>query len=228
MREQLTARGLEPSKVVVFRPGVDPSGREPAVDRPETAPSSTGSVFILTVANWQRIKGLEFLLDVLEGLSNLPWAWHLAGNEHADEKYSTRLQRRISLSPVKKRIHRHGVQAPALLRNLFRRADLFALASDMESYGIVFAESLAEGLPVVGNRVGGVPEIIKHGVTGYLCRRSNTRDWRRLLGRLISSKEERDRMGHNALRESKHLLSWEDSARLLHRLCSGRLDSFEV
>ncbi|MDQ3136423.1 MAG: glycosyltransferase family 4 protein [Gemmatimonadota bacterium] len=50
----------------------------------------------------------------------------------------------------------------------YRAADLFTLPSSAEAFGNVFAEALASGLPVVGSAVGGIPELVEHGVNGLL------------------------------------------------------------
>ena len=62
------------------------------------------------------------------------------------------------------RPQRHGAPARALLN----AADLFALASRSEGWCNAIAEALACGCPVVATDVGGVPEVIEHGVDGYL------------------------------------------------------------
>jgi N-acetyl-alpha-D-glucosaminyl L-malate synthase BshA len=48
-------------------------------------------------------------------------------------------------------------------------ADLFLLPSAQESFGLAALEAMACGVPVVASRVGGLPEIIEDGVTGFLC-----------------------------------------------------------
>ena len=48
-------------------------------------------------------------------------------------------------------------------------ADLFLLPSEQESFGLAALEAMACEVPVVASRVGGLPEVIQDGVTGYLC-----------------------------------------------------------
>lgn len=50
----------------------------------------------------------------------------------------------------------------------YRAADLFTLPSSAEAFGNAFAEALASGLPIVGTDVGGIPELVDHGVNGLL------------------------------------------------------------
>ncbi|RMG45458.1 MAG: glycosyltransferase, partial [Acidobacteria bacterium] len=51
---------------------------------------------------------------------------------------------------------------------LYREVDIFVLTSDWEGTPNVILEAMASGLPVVATRVGGVPEIVQHGETGFL------------------------------------------------------------
>lgn len=53
---------------------------------------------------------------------------------------------------------------------LLAAADLFLLPSQSESFGLSALEALASGVPVVGTNAGGLPEVVRNGETGVLCR----------------------------------------------------------
>lgn len=55
------------------------------------------------------------------------------------------------------------------IAELLSMSDIMLLLSDKESFGLVALEAMACGVPVVGTRAGGIPEVIVDGETGYLC-----------------------------------------------------------
>jgi N-acetyl-alpha-D-glucosaminyl L-malate synthase BshA len=54
------------------------------------------------------------------------------------------------------------------LEPLFFCADLFLLPSEQESFGLTALEAMNCGVPVIASEIGGLPEVITHGETGYL------------------------------------------------------------
>jgi N-acetyl-alpha-D-glucosaminyl L-malate synthase BshA len=52
---------------------------------------------------------------------------------------------------------------------LLASADLFLLPTQSESFGLSALEALATGVPVIGSRAGGLPEVVRDGETGVLC-----------------------------------------------------------
>jgi glycosyltransferase involved in cell wall biosynthesis len=79
----------------------------------------------------------------------------------------------VAASPARYRVHLLGLapheQVPAHLRH----ADVFVLPSQYEELGSVLVEAMASGLPVVANRVGGIPALVRDGVTGRLVERGD-------------------------------------------------------
>ncbi|MEX0906828.1 MAG: N-acetyl-alpha-D-glucosaminyl L-malate synthase BshA [Gemmatimonadota bacterium] len=57
----------------------------------------------------------------------------------------------------------------ASVAELLACTDLFLLPSEMEAFGLVALEAMACGVPVIATNTGGVPELVEHGVSGYLA-----------------------------------------------------------
>ncbi|MDQ0218966.1 N-acetyl-alpha-D-glucosaminyl L-malate synthase BshA [Peribacillus cavernae] len=55
------------------------------------------------------------------------------------------------------------------LEELYSISDLILLLSEKESFGLVLLEAMACGVPCIGTNVGGIPEVIEDGKTGYIC-----------------------------------------------------------
>lgn len=83
---------------------------------------------------------------------------------------------------------------PALL-NAF---DMLMCPSTSEAFGLVAAEAASTGLPVIASNVGGLPEIVQHGVNGYLCDANSAEEFTARCRELAQDKALRRSMGHNA------------------------------
>lgn len=216
LKDEVARRGLARETIIICPPGIDQ--RLLAHRKGGTG----GDVQILTVANWTRSKGHLFLLEVLTELAHLSWTWHIVGDTEIDPELVGAFRSKIAQTGLSSRVRIHGALPPAETQDSFKKADLFIMASLTESYGMVFAESLAAGLPAIGNRVGGVPEIIAHEQTGFLCEPKNRSEWRDHLETLLSSPGSRELMRTAAVEQRRNLASWEVTAEtfigLLNRL----------
>jgi D-inositol-3-phosphate glycosyltransferase len=81
------------------------------------------------------------------------------------------------------------------LVTVYRAADLVAVPSYSESFGLVAVEAQACGTPVVAARVGGLPTVVTDGVTGVLVDGHDPRDWARELGALLADPLRGRRLG---------------------------------
>lgn len=79
--------------------------------------------------------------------------------------------------------------SPKDIKEHFYKASLFVLPSEVEAYGIVLLEAMAAGLPIVATNVGGIPEVIHHGINGLLVERG---DSQKLAANIIASLSNRE------------------------------------
>ena len=87
---------------------------------------------------------------------------------------------------------------------LYRSADVFATASNIETEGLVVLEAMACGLPVVGVDAAALPDAIQDGTTGFLTPPGDVPALAQALARLISAPELRERMGKASREQAEH------------------------
>ncbi len=81
------------------------------------------------------------------------------------------------------------------LAELYAASDLFVFPSPTETFGNVVIEALASGTPVIGANSGGVKNIVKPGVTGYLCEPGNVEEFIKRIILLLEQNELRTQLG---------------------------------
>jgi glycosyltransferase involved in cell wall biosynthesis len=139
---------------------------EPGVDSAELAPGTAAAGALLSVAAVIPGKGHDVLVDALAPLASLSWDCLCVGSLERDPAFVRQVRRRAADGGVERRVCFPGPQAGTELDRSYATADLLVFPSRAESYGMVVAEALARGLPVVAAEVGGVPEALGHGADG--------------------------------------------------------------
>jgi glycosyltransferase involved in cell wall biosynthesis len=92
---------------------------------------------------------------------------------------------------------------------LYDRAAVVAVPSHREGFGVVCAEAMAHGRPVVAGAVGGLLDLVVHEETGLLVPPRDVKALRAALHRLLDDDELRARLGANARRRAEEKLSWD-------------------
>lgn len=112
------------------------------------------------------------------------------------------------------------------LASAYASADIFTFPSDTETLGFVAMEAMASGLPVVGARAGGLPDVIKHGETGYMFTPKDLGDLNAQIKKLLDEPERRKIMGRAARADMENwswrastekLLEFYELARTIHK-----------
>ena len=102
-----------------------------------------------------------------------------------------------------------GFVPNAELGPYYRAASVVAVPSLREGYGVVCAEAMAHGKPVVASAVGGLLDLVAHGETGLLVPPGDTDGLREALHWLLGDAELRRRMGEAARERARERLGWE-------------------
>jgi len=192
VERKLLEQQFPPERIFVQYTGVDTRKFRPASteDRP----------IILFVGRMVEFKGPEFLiLAASEVQRQFPAVEVVLIGDGPLRKDLERLAKQ-SL----RRFSFLGVRTPEEVRDWMNRASTLCMPSvttrsgEAEGFGMVCVEAQAVGKPVVAFSSGGIPEIISHGVTGFLA---PERDWRALarnLATLVENAELRQRFGRSA------------------------------
>jgi glycosyltransferase involved in cell wall biosynthesis len=202
-KEVLLGKGVPAGRVAVVQPGFD--GLEP---HPVGARDG-GGTRVLIVAQWIPRKGVLDLVRAWSAEERPGAVLDLVGDMDADAGYTAKVLEAASEDPS---IIVRGTVSDAELASLYASADLFALPSRYEGYGIVYAEALSFGLPVVACAVGPVPEVTG-GEAALLVPPGNADALSGALGRLLSDAGLRQKMSAAALRRAASLPRWRDTVR---------------
>lgn len=118
---------------------------------------------VMHLSNFRPVKRLDSVVEVFARLaSRLPARLLLVG-DGPELGTARRLARQLDVAG---QVHYLGAQEDVL--PLLSIADLFLLPSEQESFGLAALEAMACEVPVVASNAGGLPEVIEHGVTGFL------------------------------------------------------------
>ena len=167
------------------------------MNRDQRPSGSEGTVHLLTVANMLPEKGLVDLLGVLALLQDLPWHWHVVGEETVDAAYTRRFSDMATHFGLDARIRRYGRLDQGAIALLMTSMDLFVYPSLFEAYGMALAEAAAAGVPAVTTDVGAASRIYHHGSTGFVIPAGRADRFAASLRDLMTHRDLRERFREN-------------------------------
>jgi len=119
---------------------------------------------VIHVSNFRPVKRVQDVVKTFARIAAAMPAKLLLVGDGPEMTPVCRLVKKLGLTD---KVHLLGKQEN--LEELYSISDLKLLLSEKESFGLVALEAMACGVPCIGTNVGGMPEVIVHGVTGYIC-----------------------------------------------------------
>jgi len=169
VKQELVKCGVGEDKVIVRYLGVSTDRFKPDLEAKrlfhEKYAIAAGEVVISTVSVMRAFKNPRTIIDAcgLLGRRGIPFRLFVAG----DGELIPDLKQLALDYGIEKCIHWLGYCEDPM--PLLQASDIFVLASIGEAFGLVLAEAMSCGVPVVGSTSGAIPEIVHDGNTGFLA-----------------------------------------------------------
>jgi D-inositol-3-phosphate glycosyltransferase len=221
-QDLVTRYDADPARLTVVQPGVDLDRFRPGPsDRARLGLPERGHI-VAFVGRIQPLKGPDVLISALAELRRRDPGGNVTvvicgGPSGSGLDRPTSLMELADCLGVADRL----VFLPPLrgddLAALYRAADLVAVPSHNESFGLVAVEAQACGTPVVAAAVGGLVTAVRDGRSGVLVDGHDPADWARVLDKLLAAPDYRARLAEGAVAHAAHF-SWDRTAEGLLRV----------
>lgn len=197
-----------------------PAGRvhvaRPGVDLATPSPATPAGGALLCVAAVSAHKGHDVLVRALAALPEFPWHCRFVGSLERDPAFVDSLRADVASAGLVDRVEFTGPRVGPELADCYAGADLVVLASRGETYGMVLAEALAHGVPVLTTDVGGVREPLGtdgHDPPGLLVPPDDERALAAALHRWLNEPQLRRELRSRAVQRRERLPGWDATAR---------------
>lgn len=194
--EILIKKGISPSKIKIFKRGVDLSSFSPSYKNDTYWKNKLGikgiSKVILYVGRISKEKNLELFLKIA---THFPKETFIIVG---DGPYREELEKNKP-----ENVFFIGYLRDRELSQAYASSDIFLFPSETETYGLVILEAMASGLPVLVSSRGASKEHLTNEIEGFVC--NNLQEYLDKLNLLLSNKEIYVKMRERALEKAKKL-----------------------
>lgn len=203
------------SRIHVINNGVDVECFRPANNNIEKD-KDVDAVTIIMVAAFRPGKGHSMLVDSVNEMGALKTKVRvlLAGDNDSDVGFE--IKNRIKQYELVKQFKLLGQIED--MTCILQDADILVLPSESEGLPLSILEGMACGLPVVATNVGGIPEVVSEGETGYMVAPNDIKGFAKRLSQLVESFEMRKRMGDKAREVILQKYSFDNTAESITEL----------
>jgi glycosyltransferase involved in cell wall biosynthesis len=210
MRDDYLSKGRIPSrKMLLIYNGVRPVDSDVSFsleDFNKAISYQEGDILIAHIANLRTPKGHNILIEAAARvLGESPKAKFLLIGEEGDGRIKSDIMARMKAHNIADRVILLGFRRDVF--QILKHVDIFVLSSISEGLPVSVVEGMRSSLPVVATTVGGLPEVVKDGVSGYLVKPGDPDALAERLIALCKSPELRIRMGQKGSEIASEIFS---------------------
>lgn len=153
---------------------------------------------VIHVSNFRKVKRVPDIIDTFGAVADkIPSKLLLVG----DGPEMSFVSKKIKAMGLQEKIILLGKQEN--LQELYSISDVCVLMSEKESFGLVLLEAMIYGVPCLGTKIGGIPEVIEDGINGYTIELGDIEAASMRLLELLENDSLRMSMGNNAIHKIK-------------------------
>ncbi|TVP82191.1 MAG: N-acetyl-alpha-D-glucosaminyl L-malate synthase BshA [Alkalicoccus sp.] len=168
------------------------------------------------VSNFRKVKRVEDVIYTFQKVSAYVDTHLLLIGDGPELPVIRRLVKDLGL---KDKVHITGSQKR--VAELLSMSDVKLLLSSKESFGLVILEAMACGVPAVGTNIGGIPEVIEHGKSGYICELGDTDKAAEYVLKIFNNPSLGKKMGEAALKRAHTTFNKNDIVEQYEKIYAG-------
>lgn len=207
------AMAEELKKIVNKEADITPFGIDTDLFKPQTTASlfAPDDIVIGTIKSLEKIYGIDLLIKTFAIIKEKHPALSLKLLVVGDGTLRKELHSLCVSLGISESVVFTGYIDQSQLVNYYNMLDVYVALSRSESFGVAVLEASACGIPVVVSNVGGLPEVIDDGLTGFVVEPDNVNNAVDVLRILITDKSLRKKMGNNARLFTERYFKWENN-----------------
>lgn len=225
VKQRYIEAGIDPESIEVIYNGIDPHFFDLPLTRREASSATEGCCRLLFIGRLRMEKGVFVILKALDLLMNergrrgkgVP-PIHLDIFGSGDKMYIDELLAFIHERHLTEVVILHGWVPQEELISYYDRSDIMLVPSLwQEPFGLVIAEAMARGLPVIASKLGGPAEILTHNLDGLLVPAGDEHALASAIEQLLENPDKRKQLSQAARTTARERFTIEENARLVEQ-----------